>query len=127
MDKPTAVIVEDEAFIALDLEDMCRDAGYRVLGTSASARAARERFGDLTPDVLITDMELVDGSLGTEVAVWMRGRLPGLRVVFVTGTCDPRYLAEIDMLRPDQVLRKPVLQVEFGACLSRLAAARPPA
>jgi hypothetical protein len=41
-------IVEDDSIIALDLQCICQDLGYQVLGTAATAI---ERFSDTPPAI----------------------------------------------------------------------------
>jgi len=121
MSKPTAVIVEDEVFLALYLQDMCEEAGFDVLASAASERQSRERFAALSPDVLVTDMELIDGSRGTRVVSWMRARCPDLRVVFVTGASNAEVIEEVEALHPAYVLSKPVPEARLVGALTALA------
>jgi DNA-binding response OmpR family regulator len=59
---PVCMIVEDEAAIALALEDEFRDAGYDVSGPFATCAAALIKLGRDRPDVAILDTVLKDGS-----------------------------------------------------------------
>jgi len=58
---PAALIVEDEAMIALDLEASLADAGFEPI-TVASCAAALRWLEVVTPDVAILDVLLPDGS-----------------------------------------------------------------
>lgn len=108
MGEQTVAIIEDEALLALDLQFLCRDAGCRVLGIAATAAEARRKFPGMPPDVLITDMDLADGSDGVEVAEHMRMLRPEMAVIFVTATTAPDKLRRIAAVRPDRVLSKPL-------------------
>jgi DNA-binding response OmpR family regulator len=55
------VILEDEAFVALDLEEVLGDAGFKVDGIFSSCAAALEWFERNSPDVVVMDIELADG------------------------------------------------------------------
>jgi len=68
----TVAIIEDEPIIALELESICTDAGFQVVGFAATASKAWEKFSDIPPDVLISDMELADGSDGVEAVLRLR-------------------------------------------------------
>jgi DNA-binding response OmpR family regulator len=64
MDIPTAasvVLLEDQALIALDVEDMLRNAGFNVVTALSSCAAAMAWLEVNTPDVVIMDVELRDG------------------------------------------------------------------
>lgn len=77
----TALIVEDEIFVALDLERILEDAGYRVAAIAADAPSALEaapgcRFA-------FVDVNLRDGPTGPVIAEQI-ARDYGVKVVFVT-------------------------------------------
>lgn len=60
----SVAILEDEAFIALDLEDSLRDAGFKIAGIFSSCAEAMAWFKDNSPDVVILDIDLADGDCG---------------------------------------------------------------
>lgn len=77
----TALIVEDEIFVALDLERILTDAGYQVCAIApdrASAMAAAPAC-----DFALVDVNLRDGCTGPDVARRL-AQDHGVRVVFVT-------------------------------------------
>ena len=76
-----AVIVEDEIFVALDLERILTDAGYTVRAIAAdreTALAAAPECG-----IAFVDVNLRDGPTGPDIAARM-ARDFGVRCVFVT-------------------------------------------
>lgn len=77
----TALIVEDEIFVALDLERILTDAGYDVCAIAPDARAAIEAAPAC--DFALVDVNLRDGCTGPEVARRL-AQEHGVRVVFVT-------------------------------------------
>jgi CheY-like chemotaxis protein len=54
----TVLVVEDEAFIALDLQALLEDAGYRVMGPASSPAAALKLLDHSDPDVALLDVNL---------------------------------------------------------------------
>jgi DNA-binding response OmpR family regulator len=72
-DKPLILLLEDEALIALNLQDELQDAGYEVAGPFADCFAALEWLRTATPDAAILDATLNDGSCHG-VAVELRRR-----------------------------------------------------
>jgi CheY-like chemotaxis protein len=77
----TALIVEDEIFVALDLERILTDAGYHVTAIAADrdgAMAAAPECG-----FAFVDVNLRDGATGPDIAQRM-SRDYGVRCVFVT-------------------------------------------
>lgn len=84
----TALIVEDEIFVALDLERILTDAGYQVAGIAADSRTAFEvapgcAFG-------FVDVNLRDGATGPEIARRI-AQEHGVKIVFVTA--NPAQIA----------------------------------
>ncbi len=58
--RPLVLVLEDEALIALSLQDDLQDAGYEVAGPFATCSAAREWLQTATPDMAILDATLKD-------------------------------------------------------------------
>jgi DNA-binding response OmpR family regulator len=67
------MIVEDEALIAMSLEDVFEDQGYRVTGPFSSCADALAALATAAPDIAILDATLKDGSC-LELARELRGR-----------------------------------------------------
>jgi CheY-like chemotaxis protein len=54
----SVLVVEDEALIAMDLQALLEDAGYRVLGPANSTAAAMALLAGNDPDVALLDVNL---------------------------------------------------------------------
>jgi len=77
----TALIVEDEIFVALDLERILLDAGYQVAAIAADSASAIEAAPGC--GFAFVDVNLRDGPTGPSIAERM-ARDYGVKVVFVT-------------------------------------------
>jgi CheY-like chemotaxis protein len=77
----TALIVEDEIFVALDLERILEDAGYTVTAIAADRKSALEAAPDC--GIAFVDVNLRDGPTGPDIARRIASE-HGVRVVFVT-------------------------------------------
>lgn len=77
----TALIVEDEIFVALDLERILLDAGYKVAAIAADRMTALEAAPQCS--IALVDVNLRDGPTGPELALALY-RDYGIKVVFVT-------------------------------------------
>jgi CheY-like chemotaxis protein len=87
----TALIVEDEIFVALDLERILLDAGYDVAAIAAdrdSALQAAPACG-----FAFVDVNLRDGPTGPDIARRIATDY-GVKVVFVTA--NPSQIGECD-------------------------------
>ena len=56
------MIVEDDPFIAMDLEDTFLDCGYSVTGPFAEVTSALDSLETLLPDIAILDYNLGQGT-----------------------------------------------------------------
>jgi CheY-like chemotaxis protein len=80
----TALIVEDEIFVALDLERILSDAGYDVTAIAADAPSALEAAQSIpSGGFAFVDVNLRDGPTGPDIARRLSQDY-GLKVVFVT-------------------------------------------
>ncbi len=75
------LIVEDEFLVALQLEDMLRDAGHDVIGIVPD-RASLDHIEDV-PQIALVDLNLRDGPSGPVIAQDL-ARAYGTMVVYVT-------------------------------------------
>nr|MDQ2879154.1 response regulator [Pseudomonadota bacterium] len=83
-----ALIVEDEIFVALDLERILVEAGYTVAGIAADSQAAME-IGRAC-QIAFVDVNLRDGPTGPDIAARL-ARDHDVKVVFVTA--NPAQIA----------------------------------
>ncbi|MDB5595742.1 MAG: Sensor protein [Hyphomicrobiales bacterium] len=112
------LIVEDELFVALDIEQMVEDLGAESLGIARDAEEAIQLAFEKKPEVILMDVNLGAGRTGTEAAQAILARLP-CRVVFITAYRDPSNLERMRQITGEPVLTKPVDQERLRAVLNR--------
>ncbi len=95
----TALIVEDEIFVALDLERILIDAGYDVVGIAADRESAIAAAPGCS--FAFVDINLRDGPTGPDIARRMAADY-GIKVVFVTA--NPSQIGDAECLG---YIRKP--------------------
>ena len=78
-------IIEDEALVALQMEDHLTDAGHEVVGTADTLVEAIALIEETRPDLALVDIQLAEGASGIEVARELNER--GIPCVFATGNC----------------------------------------
>ena len=85
-DRPTVLVVEDEALVALLVTDTLADAGYRPVW-APDGRAARPRHegGGAAALAAVVDLRLADGLDGRDVLRRLRAQDPDMPAVVVTG------------------------------------------
>ncbi|MET0240369.1 MAG: response regulator [Sphingobium sp.] len=80
-DTPTILIVEDEIFVALDIERALSDCGYAIGGIAMDRTEALELAGGCT--LALVDVNLRDGRTGPQLAADLYDKY-AIRSVFVT-------------------------------------------
>ena len=80
------IVVEDEPFIALDLESLARSAGHEVLGVADTLDDAVNLARAQHPEAALVDLNLRDGMTGVEVSRRLAGA--GVAVGFITGNAE---------------------------------------
>jgi DNA-binding response OmpR family regulator len=94
--KPLILILEDEALIALNLQDELQDAGYRIAGPFTTCAAALEWLQTATPDTAVLDAALKDGPCREIALELSRREVPFL--IYSGHHEDRQLLAEFDHL-----------------------------
>jgi len=102
----SVLLVEDDAIVALDLEQALRRLGYGIAGHAVSGEEAVEIAQRNPPDLLLMDVDLPGAIDGIEAARRIRTALD-IPVIFLTGHSDSRTLARAMSAEPFGYLVKP--------------------
>ena len=114
----TVLVVEDDAILAMNIEEALADAGVKQVELTASTEAALAALRSETPDAIVLDVHLSDRDDGWAIAELLRTLGPNRpRIVFSTGAPDdiPADIAEMgavlekpyDVAQLIDVLREP--------------------
>lgn len=88
---PTVLLVEDELFVALDLQDTIEEAGFSVDGPYISVASALSALGGALPNCAILDVQLADGEVYPVAEVLVTAGVP---FIFHSGHADASMLVE---------------------------------
>lgn len=116
------LVVEDDAFIALDLECQLVELGHEVVGIAATATAAVEMARAARPDIAIVDLRLADGSRGEDAAMTLRVDLD-VPSIISSASLHQVTEAERAVIRPTAMLSKPLLPEDLSRAIERHVAA----
>lgn len=117
LDEPTDVlIIEDETMIASHLEDIVHEVGHRVVGNATTAEEARVLFERTRPGLVLSDVQLADGSSGAE-AVDALLRISDVPVIFITAF--PEVLLTGERPEPTFLIGKPFRDETVRAAISQ--------
>jgi len=113
------MVVEDEALLAMHLEDLVVTLGHESCGAAADAAGAIAIAERARPDLALMDLALAGGDDGRAVARELRDRL-GVPSLFVTGNPDLLDTPEGRAADPLGVVGKPFRDEDIAAALDRV-------
>ena len=114
------LIVEDEFFIALDVEEQAKSLGHTVVGIATTADEAIQMAGERRPDIALMDIRLSGATDGIAAALAIRSQY-GIESIFVTANTDPHTLLRAKAIKPLGVLEKPITMERLRAQLTQVA------
>lgn len=119
MEKPTALVIEDERDIAALFRHVLDVAGYRT-EIAMNGRDAVKRLDSMRPDIVLLDLNL-PGVSGVKILEKMRAdqNLMAVPVVVITAHSE---VADSLPVEPDLVLLKPVNLDQLSNLIQRLRA-----
>jgi DNA-binding NarL/FixJ family response regulator len=106
------LVVEDEIFVAIEIEHVVEELGYSAIGIAADHRTAM----DLAPDadIALVDLNLRDGPTGPEIGRALASK-HGITVLFMTA--NPSQIGE-GVPGTLGVLSKPVADDELKQAIN---------
>ena len=108
------LVVENDCFIAFDLENILVAAGYRVLGSVGTYDKAVRLVASTCPQVAIVDYRLDGGNSGVKLAQQLRTL--GTKIIYMTGSAE-----EVRRADPGaEVLAKPFEPGDLLEAIDRL-------
>jgi DNA-directed RNA polymerase specialized sigma24 family protein len=110
------LIIEDETFIALDLENLVESLGHRVLGVARTHAEATALAKAKRPGVILADIQLADGSSGLDAVNEM---LRSFEVPVIFITAYPERFLTGERPEPAFLIAKPFQPATVSAVLSQ--------
>ena len=95
------LIVEDEMLVAMELESILSESGFKTVGIAPDLTTAEEYLGELL-DLALVDLNLRDGLTGPQIGQLLASK--GVTVLFLTA--NPRVLGD-GVAKTVGVLTKP--------------------
>jgi CheY-like chemotaxis protein len=110
------LIIEDETFIAMDLESLVKNLGHNVIGVARTHRDAVEIARRKTPGLILADIQLADGSSGLDAVNEM---LKTFEVPVVFITAYPERFLTGERPEPAFLISKPFQPAMVSAVASQ--------
>jgi CheY-like chemotaxis protein len=103
---PTILIVEDEALIAANIEEVLAESGFHVAGVASSATEALSLAHEHRPQLALVDIRLTGSVDGIELACRLREEFD-VPSIFLSGLFDAAITDRARRAQPLGFLRKP--------------------
>jgi CheY-like chemotaxis protein len=114
-----ALIVEDEAFLAMSLAAYMRGLGFDTCDLAADGQQAVLKAMSNQPDIVLMDVNLEGGREGIEAARWLR-EVCDIPIVFVTAYSDRVTLQRIHEQVPGApVIAKPLYRERLARAVAK--------
>ena len=110
------LIIEDETFIALDLEGLMEGLGHKVLGVARTHKEAIALAKVKRPGIILADIQLADGSSGLDAVNEM---LRSFEVPVIFITAYPERFLTGERPEPAFLIAKPFQPATVSAVLSQ--------
>lgn len=118
MDNTVILIVEDEPNLGVTLQEYLKTLDYEVhLATTVAA--AKKEFGQFTPQIVLMDIGLPDGS-GLELAKEMRNQRKDFSLLFLSALNDPQTKVEGLEIGAEDYITKPFALKELVLRLNKI-------
>ena len=111
------LVIEDEAVIALDLQSIIADMGHAVTGVGRTRDGAVSLAEKEKPDLILSDIQLADGSSGIDAVNDILAAAGEIPVVFITAF--PERLLTGERPEPAFVITKPYSQEQVQSAISQ--------
>ena len=106
-DSSTILVVDDEGSIRRFIVYSLSHAGYRVLGAGDAGGARKLMCSrEDTVALLISDIRM-PGTSGLDLALDLESRMPGLKVLYISGLTDSIAVQSLLLKSPLAILTKP--------------------
>lgn len=106
MKKARILIVEDEAIVAEDLENLIIDFGYEMVGSVVGADDAIQQAIEHRPDLILMDIMLKGNKNGIDAANEIKDMLK-IPIIFLTAYSDLKLIEEAKNTEPYAFIVKP--------------------
>ncbi|MEI6842079.1 MAG: response regulator [Methanomicrobiales archaeon] len=106
------LIVEDDAIVAMTIEDSLHEMGYSVVGRAANANDAIKIAEDEKPDLILMDIRIQGDRDGIEAASEIN-RSNNIPIIYLTAYSDNETIRRAAKTQPYGFLTKPFRQKEM--------------
>ena len=116
MEKAKILIVEDEAIIAMEVENQLQSLGYEVTSIVDTGEKAIKKAEEDKPDLMLMDIRIKGEMDGIGAAEEIRNRF-GIPVIFSTAYLDQERIQRAKIVMPFGYVLKPIQERDLKVTL----------
>jgi DNA-directed RNA polymerase specialized sigma24 family protein len=113
----SAMIIEDEMLIAMDIDAIVKEMGHRVTGIARTRDQAVQLATTEKPDLILADIQLADNSSGIDAVNDILSATGELPVIFITAF--PERLLTGERPEPAFLITKPYSEEQVRSAVSQ--------
>lgn len=113
------MIIEDDPLLSIVEEKMVEKLGYKVVGKAQSGEEALSKIRDLSPDILIVDIQLAGTLNGIQTVQKLQESNINVPIIFLSGDKSSTVLNYARTVDYVDFLLKPVSTAELSVPLKK--------
>lgn len=110
------LIVDDDATLAMEIEEYLPTIGFHVVGVASSGSEAVKLARKLKPDLILMDIKMPGKLNGIQAAGIIKSEL-GIDILFISGYADENLLDAAKLIEPLAYIHKPFSEEQIAAAL----------
>jgi DNA-binding NarL/FixJ family response regulator len=114
------ILLDDHPLWLEALARLCQSVGLDVVGSCTTSQEALDLLGQRTVDILITDLRLGRAETALSCIREARKRVPGLRVLVISGFDDPASVDEALTAGADAFISKSAAGDDLAAAVRQV-------
>ena len=110
------LIVDDDATLAMELEEYLPTIGYQVMGVASSGSEAIKLARKFKPNLILMDIKMPGKLNGIQAAGIIKSEL-SISIIFISGHADEKLLEQAKLVEPLGYIHKPFSEEQIAAAL----------
>lgn len=110
------LIVEDDATLAMELEEFLPTIGHRVMDVATTGAEAIRKAQQLKPDLILMDIKMPGKMDGIQAAGIIKAEC-GSNIIFISGHAEEELLERAKFVEPLGYIHKPFTEEQIAAAL----------
>jgi CheY-like chemotaxis protein len=116
----TVLVVEDDPDVRTLTVTLLSSLGYHILEAATGATALEQLESTIRVNLLLTDVVLPGGLNGRELAVEVERRVPGIKVLYMSGYTENAIIHHGRLDADAKLLQKPFRRTELARAVRKL-------